>query len=111
MQRVAFFVAVLLAAAIAFVHLHVPEAGLAFLLILMACMLLGLMHPKRPWLWAVLVGLSLPAAEIYSHVAGDATYVARFKGSIVVAVIAGLVGAYGGAAMRRMVSNVFSRNT
>jgi hypothetical protein len=111
MQRVFILLAVALSAGIALIHAHVPEAGLAFLLILSATMVLGVSQPKRPWLWALLVGVSLPAAELYSHVAGDATYRARFKGAVVVAIVAGLVGAYGGASMRRMIGNVFGSKT
>lgn len=109
MQRVFVLLAVLLSVGIAFVHAHAPDPGIAFLLTLAAAMFLGVSQPQRPWLWALLVGVSLPAAELYFHAVGDTAYRARFKGAVVVAIIAGIVGAYGGALMRRMIANVFSK--
>src|SRR5580693_4030037 len=37
------------------------------LLVLMACMLLGLLRPRWPWRWVVVVGVFVPLAELGAY--------------------------------------------
>ena len=37
------------------------------LLVLMACMLLGLLRPRWPWRWVVVVGIFIPLSELAAY--------------------------------------------
>ena len=81
------------------VELRSDDTGVIAFLILLATFLLGSLHPRHAWQWALLVGLSLPAADLLFGARmswGDAAKVAAF----VVAI--GLVGAYAGVLLRKM---------
>src|SRR5579864_8043126 len=38
------------------------------LLVLMACMLLGLLRPRWPWRWVLMVGIFIPLTELAAYV-------------------------------------------
>jgi hypothetical protein len=76
------------------------------LLVLMACMLLGLLRPRWPWRWVVVVGIFIPLMELVAY------WFFRVKptrgqvyGSFL-ASLPGVAGAYGGAVMRGVVDNL-----
>jgi hypothetical protein len=76
------------------------------LLALMACMLLGLLRPRWPWRWVVVVGMFIPLTELAAYVilAVKPTR-AQVYGSFL-AVLPGVAGAYGGSVVRRAVDNL-----
>jgi hypothetical protein len=76
------------------------------LLVLMACMLLGLVRPQWPWRWVVVVGVFVPLAELAAYVilAVKPTR-AQVYGSFL-ASLPGIAGAYGGSLMRGVVDNL-----
>ncbi|MGA8503284.1 MAG: hypothetical protein WB683_17155 [Candidatus Sulfotelmatobacter sp.] len=76
------------------------------LLVLMACMLLGLLRPRWPWRWVVVVGMFIPLAELaaYMILAVKPTR-AQVYGSFLAA-LPGVAGAYGGSLMRGVIDNL-----
>ena len=76
------------------------------LLVLASCMLLGLLRPRWPWRWVVVVGVLIPLTEGvgYFALAVKPTRAQMF-GSFL-AFLPGIAGAYGGSVMRRMVDNL-----
>jgi hypothetical protein len=76
------------------------------LLVLAACMLLGLLRPRWPWRWVVVVAVFIPLSELAAYV------ILRVKptrgqvyGSFLTA-LPGIAGAYGGALMRGVIDNL-----
>jgi|SRR5580658_3433930 ABC-type multidrug transport system permease subunit len=70
------------------------------LLVLMACMLLGLLRPRWPWRWVVVVGMFIPLTELAAYLVRTVKPTrAQVYGSFLAA-LPGLAGAYGGAVMR-----------
>jgi ABC-type multidrug transport system permease subunit len=70
------------------------------LLVLMACMLLGLLRPRWPWRWVVVVGMFIPLTELAAYLVRTVKPTrAQVYGSLLAA-LPGLAGAYGGAVMR-----------
>src|SRR5271157_5711706 len=70
------------------------------LLVLMACMLLGLLRPRWPWRWVVVVGAFVPLAELLAYVLLTVKPTrAQVYGSFLAA-LPGIAGAYGGSLMR-----------
>jgi len=76
------------------------------LLVLMACMLLGLLRPRWPWRWVVVVGMFIPLSELAAYVVLTVKPSrAQVYGSFL-ASLPGVAGAYGGAVMRRVIDNL-----
>jgi hypothetical protein len=76
------------------------------LLVLMACMLLGLLRPRWPWRWVVVVGLFVPLSELAAYLVLSVKPTrAQVYGSFLAA-LPGIAGAYGGSLMRGVVDNL-----
>ncbi|HEY7393044.1 MAG TPA: hypothetical protein VH640_31280 [Bryobacteraceae bacterium] len=45
-------------------ELHSDDTGVEVAILLAACFVLGWLHPRHAWQWAVIVGLWIPAAEL-----------------------------------------------
>lgn len=86
--------------------LHTDDAGVEAFLILVVTFLLGCLHPRRAWQWALLVGASIPAAELLPGArstelkqAWDLTMLTGFL------IALGLAGSYSGAFVRRLMAH------
>ncbi len=76
------------------------------LLVLMACMALGLARPHWPWRWVVVVGMFIPLTELVAYLELTVKPTrAQVYGSFL-ASLTGLAGAYGGALMRGVFENL-----
>jgi hypothetical protein len=76
------------------------------LLVLMACMLLGLLRPRWPWRWVVVVGVFIPLAELAAYLILTVKPTrAQVYGSFL-ASLPGIAGAYGGSLMRGVIDNL-----
>jgi ABC-type multidrug transport system permease subunit len=76
------------------------------LLVLMACMALGLLRPRWPWRWVVVVGIFIPLAELAAYLLFTVKPTrAQIYGSFL-AFLPGIAGAYGGAVMRQVIDNL-----
>jgi len=76
------------------------------LLVLGACMLLGLLRPRWPWRWVIMVVAFIPLTEL---IAFKLTAIrpsrSQVWGSFLTA-LPGTAGAYGGAVMRRVMDTL-----
>jgi len=76
------------------------------LLVLMACMLLGLLRPRRPWRWVIVVGIFIPLSELAAYLVLTVKPTrAQVYGSFL-ASLPGIAGAYGGSLMRGVLDNL-----
>jgi ABC-type multidrug transport system permease subunit len=76
------------------------------LLVLMACMLLGLLRPRWPWRWVVVVGIFIPLTELAAYLILTVKPTrAQVYGSFLAA-LPGIAGAYGGAVVRRAIDHL-----
>jgi hypothetical protein len=76
------------------------------LLVLMACMLLGLMRPRWPWRWVVVVGMFIPLSELAAYLILTVKPTrAQVYGSFL-ASLPGVAGAYGGSIVRNVIDNL-----
>lgn len=76
------------------------------LLVLAACMLLGLLRPRWPWRWVVAVGVFIPLTELAAYeILTVKPSRAQVYGSFL-AFFPGIAGAYGGSFMRGVVENL-----
>jgi uncharacterized membrane protein YeiH len=76
------------------------------LLVLASCMMMGLLRPRRPWRWVILVGACIPLTELAAYrILGVKPTRAQAYGSFL-AFLPGIAGAYGGAVVRAVVDNL-----
>ena len=89
-----------------FVDVTVNDLLFTALLVCMACMLLGMLRPRWPWRWVVVVVAFIPLAEVaaYTLLTVKPTR-GQVYGSFLTA-LPGMAGAYGGAVMRRVIDNL-----
>jgi hypothetical protein len=105
-----FLVAALAGIGIAWVDVVVNDLLFTALLVLGACMLLGLLRPRWPWRWVVAVVIFIPVAELGAYlIVGVKPSRGQVYGSFLTA-LPGTAGAYGGAVMRRVMDNLRHRN-
>ncbi len=76
------------------------------LLALAACMLLGILRPRWPWRWVVVVVLFIPLTELAAYLILNVKPArAQVYGSFLTA-LPGVAGAYGGSVVRRVVDRL-----
>ena|ERR1700691_4043637 len=76
------------------------------LLVLAACMLLGMLRRRWPWRWTIVVTLCIPLTELMAYaVRSVKPSNGQIWGSFLVA-LPGLAGAYGGAVVRAAIDNL-----
>lgn len=76
------------------------------LLVVAACMLLGLLRPRWPWRWVLAVGIFVPLTELTAYLVFTVKpNRAQVYGSVL-ALLPGIAGAYGGSVMRKVFDNL-----
>lgn len=65
--------ALLAAVIIDAVDVHATEVQATLMVLLPATFLLGLLHPRRAWLWALIIGLSIPLTYLLAGPLGIVT--------------------------------------
>lgn len=86
-------------------ELHTDDTGVEVMFLLAITFGLGCLHPRHAWMWALLVGPSIPAADLLF---GTPHPGLNHRGDLailcgVVAVL-GLAGSYAGVLLRKLVS-------
>ena len=101
-----YVLAVLFGAAAGAVSVQIGDLLFTALLVVASCMLLGVVRPRRPWRWVVLVGICVPIVELLAlwllSVKPDRAQVYESF----LAFVPGIAAAYGGSMLRRVVENL-----
>jgi len=88
------------------VDIKVGDLLLTALVVLGACMVLGVLRPARAWRWVVIVGVMVPIAELLGYlVLTQKPYRAQIYESFL-AFLPAIAGAYGGAMLRGAIRNI-----
>jgi hypothetical protein len=91
------------------VDIRISDLLLTAMVVLVANMLLGLLRPRRPWRWVLLVGLFVPLVEWLAYFfLSEKPDRAQIYESFL-AFVPGIAGAYGGSVGRTVVENLFRR--
>jgi hypothetical protein len=86
----------------------VGDLLLTAMVVLAACMLFGILSPRRPWRWVLLVGVFVPVVEwlAYFYLAQKPERAQIYESFL--AFMPGIAGAYGGAIGRGVVDNLLT---
>ena len=89
--------------------IKVGDLLLTAMAVLAACMLFGILSPRKPWRWVLLVGVFVPMVEWLAYFfLSQKPQRAQIYESFL-AFVPGIAGAFGGAMGRGLVDNLFAR--
>ena len=100
--------AVMSGALAGWVNIKVGDLLLTAMVVLAACMLLGILSPRKPWRWVLLVGVFVPVVEwlAYFFLSQKPERAQIYESFL--AFVPGIAGAFGGAMGRGLVDNLFA---
>src|ERR1700685_2054784 len=101
-----YFLAALAGMVTGWVDVTVNDLLLTALLVLMACMALGIARPHRPWRWVVIVEIFIPLTELAAFVILTVKPSRGQMWGSFLAFLPGIAGAYGGSVVRGVVDNL-----
>jgi hypothetical protein len=89
--------------------IKVGDLLLTAMVVLVANMLLGILSPRKPWRWVLLVGIFVPLVEwlAYFFLAEKPQRAQIYESFL--AFVPGIAGAFGGAVGRNVVDNLFAK--
>jgi hypothetical protein len=107
-DRFYYLLAVMLGALAGWVNIKVGDLLLTAMVVLAACMLLGILSPRKPWRWVLLVGVFVPVGEwlAYFFLSRKPERAQIYESFL--AFLPGIAGAFGGAMGRGLVDNLFA---
>jgi hypothetical protein len=89
--------------------IKVGDLLLTAMAVLAACMLFGILSPRKPWRWVLLVGIFVPVVEWLAYFfLSQKPQRAQIYESFL-AFVPGIAGAFGGAMGRGLVDNLFAK--
>ena len=100
--------AVMLGALAGWVNIKVGDLLLTAMVVLAACMLLGILSPRKPWRWVLLVGVLVPVVEwlAYFFLSQKPERAQIYESFL--AFLPGIAGAFAGAMGRGLVDNLLA---
>ncbi len=89
--------------------IKIGDLLLTAMVVLVANMLLGILSPRKPWRWVLLVGIFVPLMEwlAYFFLAEKPQRAQIYESFL--AFVPGIAGAFGGAVGRNVVDNLFAK--
>jgi hypothetical protein len=95
-----YFLAALCGAGTGWADVVVDDLLFTALLVVASCMLLGLLRPRWPWRWVLVIGATVPLTEFAAYIVRTIKPTrAQIYGSFL-AFLPGIAGAYGGSVVR-----------
>ncbi len=103
-----YLLAAMLGALAGWLDIKVGDLLLTAMAVLAANMLLGILRPRRPWRWVLLVGVFVPVVEwlAYFFLTQKPERAQVYESFL--AFVPGIAGAYGGAMGRGVMDNLFA---
>ncbi len=102
-----YVLAILLGAATGYVNVRIEDLMLTAVMVTAFAMFLAFMRPWHPWRWAVLVSAIIPLGEVVAFkLTGQKLNRAGISEAIL-AVLPANAGAYGGAALRQVIRELW----
>src|ERR1700739_1532728 len=101
-----FLLAALCGIGVGWADVAVDDLLFTAVLVVLACMLLGMLRPRWPWRWVLMVGVFIPLTELSAYLVLTVKPTrAQIYGSFL-AFLPGVAGAYGGSLIRTVIDNL-----
>ena len=88
------------------VNVYVADLLFTALFVTAFCMLLGVLRPRRPWRWVIIVGVCIPIIELLAYLILTQRPDRADVWESFLAFLPGIAGAYGGSIMRGVIDNI-----
>src|ERR1017187_2933268 len=112
LERTAWIAAIALFLFLARVELTSDDAGIIAGLIFLSACALALLQPRHAWRWGLIIGLAIPAAELYAIYFGTPrsglSAPKGWAGVMAITLAIAMAGAYIGAGVRKLIG-LFTR--
>jgi hypothetical protein len=98
-------VAIVLTLGTGYLNTHTDELMVVVPWVVVVTVALGSVQPRRPWLWAFLIGLAVPLSQVFAGALGLRVPYPNAPNDMLtscVAIVPAFVGAYVGAGIRRL---------
>jgi len=107
-DRFYYLLAAMSGAAAGWLDIKVSDLLLTAMVVLAANILLGILSPRQPWRWVLIVGVFVPVVEwlAYFFLTQKPDRAQIYESFL--AFVPGIAGAYGGAMGRGVVDNLFT---
>jgi hypothetical protein len=107
-DRFYYVLAAMSGAVAGWLDIKVSDLLLTAMVVLAANIFLGILSPRRPWRWVLIVGVFVPVVEwlAYFFLAQKPERAQIYESFL--AFLPGIAGAYGGAVGRGVVDNLFT---
>ena len=102
-----YVLAVLLGAATGYVNVRIEDLMLTAVMVTAFAMFLAFLRPKHPWRWAVLVSAIIPLGEVAAFTLTGQKLNRVGISEAFLAVLPANAGAYGGAALRQVIRELW----
>jgi hypothetical protein len=89
-------------------ELHTDDNGILAGLVVLTALLLGSLHPRRAWQWALLVGPCIPLSDL---IFGNGMKLRDLLLLTAFLTALGLIGSYGGVLIRKALTCGFTRDS
>jgi hypothetical protein len=101
-----YVLAIILGISAGVLDVKVGDLLLTALFVLSSTLLLGMLCPRRPWRWIVVVGICVPAMQLLAYILlTEKPYPAQIYEACL-GFLTGIAGAYGGAVARRQLDEL-----
>jgi len=102
--------AVLLGVCAGIVEVSLDDILVTALFVLASTLVLGILRPKRPWRWIIVVGVFVPLSRVTAYLfLGRRPYQAQVWASGL-GFVTGIAGSYAGAMLRLGIDELFRRH-
>ena len=92
---------------VGYIDSHATEVQATLMVMLPITFALGFIQPKRAWLWALIVGFSIPAGFLWHMLMGSAYVEPPTNGFFtLIALVPAFIGAFSGAIFRNVLRQV-----
>jgi hypothetical protein len=104
-----YLLAVLAGTFAGWLDIKVGDLLLTAMVVLSACILLGILSPRHPWRWVLLVGIFVPIVEwlAYFFLSEKPTRAQIYESFL--AFVPGIAGAVGGSVGRTVMDHLFAK--
>jgi hypothetical protein len=104
-----YLLGVILGVCAGILDVEIGDLLLTALFVLASTMLLGWLHPEKPWRWILVVGVFVPVMQLLAYIfLTEKPYRAQIFESFL-GFLTGTAGAYGGSAGRKALGEIFGR--
>jgi energy-converting hydrogenase Eha subunit A len=93
-----------------FIEIKIGDLLFTALIVLICTLILGMLRPKRPWRWTLVVAIFVPTTQLLAYLLLTQKFSRAQIYESFLCFLAGIAGAYGGAVAHRGWQELFGKS-